>query len=128
MNKLKTLYFKIAGTPDAKDLGMGSSIKNYIKAEVYYDKGGYSCFTYKNRPRGYVVSAAPVGVWLDSCGTWESYEMFSAVRKGEFLFEVSRQSKKKNDEAVKYFDKNIDRLVKEWFPDILVHNGEEAVA
>ena len=32
----------------------------HLKIELYYDLGGYNCFTGKNEPRAYYLSVTPV--------------------------------------------------------------------
>ena len=52
MKTIAKRYYHIVGTQTAEEGGINTRY-NYIKAEVYYDEGGYSYFTYRNTPRGY---------------------------------------------------------------------------
>ena len=74
----------------------GKDVKcNVLEVRVYYDIGGISYATYEPKKRGYYLSVSPLVV----SGCCVSYQGFTGCYK--FLKEVSRQSKKAADEAVK---------------------------
>lgn len=118
MKTIKTIYYHIKGEPKAEDVGIGSTHENYIKAEVYYSEGGYSFFTYKNTPRAYFMSVHKIGRGKNEHGAWESVGVFSNGGAKMLLEEVKRQSKKKEAEAVSFFDMNIDDYVAKVFPEL----------
>ena len=66
----------------------GNPNYTHLKIETYYDKGGYSLFTYEDQPRGYYVSVCP----FESRGGMEAWTLFSGYKK--FLEPCSRYSKK----------------------------------
>lgn len=123
MKILKTKYYHIKGTPTVDGIGLGSSVENYIKAECYYDEGGYSMFTYKQVPRAYYMSAYKLGRGKDSCGTWESHSLFADGCKLK-LKEVKRQGKKAAEESLSYFDEQIDDFIARAFPALEVEVEE----
>ena len=114
MKFIKTLYYHIKGTNNSDE---NNHEYNYIKAQVYYDEGGYSIFGGDYRPRGYYTSAYPVGRWKDNIGWSEMTQIFGGGAKCT-LFEVSRQSQKKEREAVEMFDRNIDEYLKKVYSDM----------
>ena len=77
----------------------------FLKCELYYSLGGYNYFTYKQEPRGYYLSVAPV----EKSGIMESYVAFSGIKK--LMVEVKRKSKKKESEAVEMIEKSLPELV-----------------
>lgn len=120
MKTIKTYYYHIDGTEKAEEREMGNTSVNYVKADVYYSEGGVSMFTYKNTPRAYFISVHKVGRGKDSCGYWESTAIFQNDGVKKMLFEVGRQSKKKEMEALEYFEKNIDEFANEAYPDLVL--------
>lgn len=118
MKTIQQRYYHIKGTPKAEDVGISSVHDNYIKADVYYSEGGYSYFTYKNTPRGYFMSVHKVGRGKDSCGYWESTALFANDGCKKMISEVNRQSKKREENALTYFEANIDNFLKAVFPDL----------
>ena len=100
-------------TPTAEEAGINVPIGNYVKAEVYYDEGGYSYFTYKNHPRAYYISVVEIG----RGGNYESHTLFSDTGRKQMVCEVTRQSKKREAEALAYFEENIDEFVKRVYAD-----------
>lgn len=124
MKVIKTIFYHIEGTKKVDEIGLGSSEQNYVKAEVYYDEGGYSYFTYKNTPRAYFMSAVKIGRGRDSAGTWESHTMFGSDGRKLLIEEVNRQSKKREADALAYFEANIDDFVAKVFPDLKVTREE----
>lgn len=94
----------------------------HLKTEVYYSLGGVNYFTYKNEPRGYYVSVSPVTREAKNGVSMESYAAFSGVKK--LIVPATRQTKKKEQEAKEYFDRNVDSLVREWFPDMSMSESE----
>ena len=120
MKRIKEIYYHIEGTDKADDrttFGCSTS-ENYVKAEVYYDEGGYSMFTGNMHPRAYYISAHTVGRGKDGAGYWESNSILNPRGAKEMICEVSRQSKKKTEEAEQYFDENIERFLSQVYPDL----------
>lgn len=113
MKTIAKRYYHVNGTPTAAEAGINVPIGNYIKAEVYYDEGGYSYFTYKNHPRAYYISAVEIG----RGGNFESRTLFSNTGRKQMICEVTRQSKKREAEALAYFEENIDEFVKRVYAD-----------
>lgn len=68
--------------------------ENFIKVEVYYDKGGYNYVTYRQKPRGYYISVVPV----TRQGYMESFTAFTGYN--DLLLEVNRASEKQYNKAV----------------------------
>lgn len=128
MKIIKTIFYHIDGTKSAEDTGLGSSETNYVKAEVYYSEGGYSYFTYKNTPRAYFMSVNKIGRGKDAAGTWESYGLLSGEGANLLIEEVSRQSKKREENALAYFDEHVDEFVAKVYPDLKVTREEERYA
>lgn len=117
MKIIETRYYHIKGTVTADGAGIGRVTDNYVKAEVYYDEGGYSLFTYKQNPRAYWMSVHKVGRGKDACGYWESTTIFGGGYKS-LIKEVGRQSKKAEAEALTHFNANIDDYVRQAFPEL----------
>jgi hypothetical protein len=115
MKRIKEIYYHIDGTPTKEDAKIISDKENYIKATVYYSEGGFSYFTYKQTPRAYFLSAQPVTLAkAGEAGTMESLTMFNNNAFKIMIGEpVNRQSKKKEAEALNYFENNIDRILAE---------------
>ena len=115
MKRIKEIYYHIDGTPTKEEAKIISNKENYIKATVYYSEGGFSYFTYKQTPRAYFLSAQPVTLAkAGEAGTMESLAMFNNNAFKIMIGEpVNRQSKKKESEALKYFENNIDRILAE---------------
>lgn len=83
-------YIKVSGQA-------GQEVNN-LKVELYYHKGGYNYFTYKNEKRGYYLSISPVYRRESTPGiTLESYCAFSGIKV--LLLEVQRKSNKAEAEA-----------------------------
>lgn len=118
MKNIKSIYYHIDGTPMAEEVGIGSTRENYVRADVYYSEGGYSFFTYKNTPRAYFMSVCKIGRGKDEHGAWESMGVFSNGGAKMMLQEVTRQSKKREAEALAYFEEHIDEYVAKVFPEL----------
>lgn len=118
MKIIEKKYYHIVGTNKAEDVGIGSTEENYIKADVYYDEGGYGFLSGAHTKRGYNISAYTVGRGKDNYGYWESTNVFGCKGAKEFLFEVNRQSKKKEAEALEYFNEHIEEFIRKAFPGI----------
>lgn len=120
MKTLKTIYYHITGTPTADENGVNLE-ENYIKADVYYSEGGYSYFSYKQTPRGYFISARTVGRGkAGAAGFMESYSILNPRGFKQIIGEpVTRQSAKKEREAIAVFDATIDDFIKVNFPDLI---------
>ena len=128
MKYIKEIYYHIKGTPKAEDAGMGTVRDNYVKADCYYDKGGYSYFTYKQTPRAYFISAHKIGRGKSSCGYYESYQLFSDDGGKMLVREVARQTKKGEAEALAFFEENIGRLLERLYPDLELEVLDDALS
>lgn len=73
----------------------------HLRIDVYYDLGGYNCFTYKSDARGYYASFRPVERHKTTYGFSESFTMFKGFKLK--LREVARQSKKAETESLSDF-------------------------
>lgn len=122
MKTIATRYYHINGMPKADEVGIGYSDINYIKAEVYYDEGGYSYFTCRRTTRGYYMSAVEVG----RGGNFISHTLFNDRGRKQMISEVSRQSKKREAEALAYFEENIDDFVKQIYANLDIDMNYEA--
>lgn len=116
METIKAIYYHIKGTPIASEADWGVN-DNYIEADVYYTKGGYSYFTYKNTPRGYFMSVRKIGRY-----TANGIEMVSRTFGGEgykaLIKETARKSAKASSEAEEYFNENINEFIGNAFPGL----------
>ncbi len=118
--------FHIQGTPDKEHIEMGSTKFNYVKAYVDYDLGGTSMFTYKTRPRGYYMNIRKTTIGADTYGEWEAFGLLVGNAKDRIcilLEECARKSKKREQAAVDYFNKNLDSIIKKEFPDLVLEAG-----
>lgn len=86
-----------------------SSKTTHLKIEVYYNLGGYNCFTHKTDARGYYLSVSPVTRYDRDGVQFESYTAFSGVKM--CLLEVSRKSKKAEENAHKLAEQNENDLI-----------------
>lgn len=66
----------------------------FIEVELYYSKGGYNVFTYKNESRGYYVRICPVTIERNMV----SFVAFSGTKV--CIHECSRKSAKAEREAI----------------------------
>ena len=66
----------------------------FIEIELYYSKGGYNVFTYKNESRGYYVRICPITVERNMV----SFVAFSGTKV--CIHECSRKSAKAEREAI----------------------------
>lgn len=81
-----------------KEYHKTSAENGFIKLEVYYDLGGYSYATYREKPRGYYVGVIPVE--REDRGGY-CLESFAAFTGGKLLLkECNRRSKKAEAEAL----------------------------
>lgn len=78
---------------------------NCIKVELYYQLGGFNCFTYKQEERGYVVGVSPI----QKSGICEIYTGFSGVK--ECIVPCSRKSKSSEAKALEMYEANKKKLV-----------------
>lgn len=88
---------------------------NFIRVELYYDKGGYDYMSYRQKPRGFYLSVTPV--FKENKGTYTT-EMFGAFRGyKQLILEVNRFSDKQYNKAVdlsKSFESlMVNRILKE---------------
>ena len=73
---------------------------NCIKVELYYQLGGFNCFTYKQEERGYVVGVSPI----QKSRICEVYTGFSGVK--ECIVPCSRKSKSSEAKALEMYEAN----------------------
>ena len=78
---------------------------NYLRADLFYDLGGYSYFTGNANARGYYISVRPVS----KGDRMESYTLFDGIKK--LVKEVTRQSKKAEQEAENMFPDEVQQLI-----------------
>ena len=79
--------------------------ENFLKAELYYSKGGLNVWTYKTEPRGYYLSVTPV----ERGNGMEGFTMFTGIKI--LVKEVSRKSEKAEAEAEAMFDQVVWELI-----------------
>lgn len=79
------------------DIINGSRDATKLKIELYYNLGGYNCFTHKEEPRGYYVSVSPVEHSSIGGVMMESYAAYSGVKR--CVKPVSRKSAKAEKDA-----------------------------
>lgn len=90
----------------------------FIEVELYYSKGGYNVFTYKNESRGYYVRVCPVKVERNMV----SFIAFSGMKL--CVYECSRKSAKAEREAIAAANEYGD-LVERMIHQIAAKNGLE---
>lgn len=78
---------------------------NVIETKVVYDIGGISWATSQPKKRGYYIHCSP----LDVGGGFVRYQGFSGTCM--LLNEVKRQSKKAEQEALKLYAENKQKLI-----------------
>jgi hypothetical protein len=78
---------------------------NALRVEVYYSKGCYNLWTYKEEKRGYYVSVMPVR----RDGFMESYTAFTGVK--QLIKEVQRKSEKAYNSALQSAGGIINNLI-----------------
>lgn len=100
-----TRYYKIIKSN-------GSDTKStHLKAQIYYALGGHNEFTSKIERRGYYISVSPV----QKNGCSESYVAFTGLK--QCVIPVKRQSKKKMEEAIEYFNQHEKEFMAQHFSD-----------
>ena len=70
----------------------GSDKNNHVRVYIYYDLGGYNCFTHKEQPRGYYIGVTPCERFERNGVKMESVTAFTGVC--ELLEPCARKSKK----------------------------------
>lgn len=75
---------------------------NNIRIKLYYDLGGFNCFTYKTEARGYYISVTPVDYSEKNGIRIESITAFRGVK--QLLKAVNRQSKTAEAAALELFN------------------------
>lgn len=78
---------------------------NVLEVRIYYDLGGINYATYEPKKRGYYASVTPLVV-SDCCTSFQGFTGVSML-----LNEVSRQSKKGEQEAIKLMEQNKQMLI-----------------
>lgn len=82
---------------------------NNLKIEIYYDKGGYNYFTYRQERRGYYVSVTPVE--RINHGAYYSEKMVAFTGYKQLVKEVARKSNKAAQEALQQSENVINAIV-----------------
>jgi hypothetical protein len=77
----------------------------HIKIELYYNKGGYNCFTHREEKRGYYISVCPVA----RDGFLESYCCFTGSK--QLIKEVQRKSEKAYNSALASINEFLPGLI-----------------
>ena len=116
MKVLAKRYYHIKGCPKANEADYNVT-DNYIEADVYYTKGGYSYFTYRDTPRGYFMSVSRIGRYDLGGAIMEAQTLFGSGYK-QMIKEVSRQTAKGDRESVEVYERDIDEFIKSVFPDL----------
>lgn len=125
MKVLAKKYYRVKGYPKVSE-AHHTVTDNYIQADVYYTKGGYSYFSYKDTPRGYFISAVRIGRYTMKGGyEMESHTLFGGDGAKQMVKEVSRQTAKGDREALEFYEQNIDEFVRKVFPDLELEEEEE---
>lgn len=110
-NYIQTRYYKV--------IENNSNTKaTHLKAEIYYSLGGMNYFSSKVESRGYYISVSPVERTQRDYGTMESYTAFTGLK--QCVIPVERKSKKKAEEAVKYFEEHVEEFMKNHFGEFKV--------
>jgi hypothetical protein len=78
---------------------------NFVKVELYYNKGGMNYFTYREEKRGYYLSVSPV---YRERGM-ESYTAFTGTK--QLIKETSRKSEKAYTIALSEIDNFLPALL-----------------
>ena len=81
----------------------------HLRIELYYNLGGFNCFTYKEEPRGYYISVTPVERANMSGYSTETVTAFSGIK--QCVKQVTRKSAKAEAEAEKLAVDVMDNLV-----------------
>lgn len=82
----------------------------YLKFQVYYDKGGINYFTGETDKRGYWVAVKPVTKSVSENGvSWEKALMFEGFKC--FLKETNRFSRKTLDSILAEVKENINKYI-----------------
>lgn len=91
----------------------------FIEVELYYSKGGYNVFTYKNESRGYYVRICPITVERNMV----SFIAFSGTKV--CIHECSRKSAKAEREAIAAVNNEYRDLVSHLVSKIANQNNLE---
>ena len=118
MKTLAKRYYHVIGCPKADEITHTIN-NNYVVADVYYDKGGYSYFSYKSTPRGYFMSVYRMGRYVTEDGYgMEVHTLFGNGGMKRMIKEVSRQTAKGDREAIEIYERDIEEFVREVFSDL----------
>lgn len=124
MKILQKINYHIKGTPKMSEAPVGSADSNYLQAMVYYTEGGYSYLTYKNTPRGYLMSVVDVQMSKKNGIVSVAHTLFNERGRKHMIKEVTRQSKKAEAEALEYFKANIVDFVNKAYPEHTIEEEE----
>ena len=105
-NYIQTRYYRV--------IKNNSNTKaTHLKAEIYYSLGGMNYFSSKVESRGYYISVSPVEREVKQYGTMERYTAFTGLK--QCVIPTERKSKKKAEEALRYFEEHIEEFMKNYF-------------
>ena len=90
----------------------------HLEVKTYYSLGGYNCFTYERKARGYYVSVTPVRKWVTASGVgMVEFTAFTGYSK--FIQEATRLSKK----TLAKIDNNLIENTREIIERVLEEQG-----
>ena len=89
---------------------------NAISVAISYNKGGTNFFTYEHEKRGWYFSITPCTVERHGSYNTVSFAAFSGCKM--LIREISRNSQKAYDEAVKFMQDHQKEYLALWFPEL----------
>ena len=89
---------------------------NAISVAISYNKGGTNLFTYNHEKRGWYFSITPCTIERRGSYNTVSFAAFSGCKM--LIREISRNSQKAYDEAVKFMQDNQREYLALWFPEL----------
>lgn len=102
-NEIQRRYYRITKNPSS------DSKSTHLEAEVYYRLGGMNYYSSQVEQRGYVISVSPV----ERKGGCISYVGWTGLK--QLIIPAERKSKKKAEEALRYFEEHIEEFMKNHF-------------
>lgn len=125
MNTIEKRFYHIKGMPKAEEADWQTN-ENYVEADVYYTKGGYSYFTYKNTPRGYFMSVHKIGRYTSDGVAMESHTLFSGDGMKRLIKETTRSSKSAEQYAHDVYKAEIEDFLSQVYPGLELELEEVA--
>lgn len=89
---------------------------NAISVSISYNKGGRNVFTGNNEKRGWYFSITPCGIERRNGYNMISICAFSGYKM--LIREISRNSQKAYDDAVKFMQDHQKEYLALWFPNL----------